>query len=156
MEAISIKSGAKLVHVPYPSSPAAVTALVRGDVQMVALPAVEVKPQADAGSAKILALSLPKRSPFLPDIPTLIESGVDVEADTWLGLIAPGGMPKPLVETISKDVAKVINSEKVREAFAAQYMEPVGSSPEQFRTVISAEIARWAPIIKAANVPKVN
>ena len=91
-----------------------------------------------------------------PDIPTLIELGVDVEADTWMGLIAPGGMPKALVETISKDVAKVINSEKVREAFAAQYMEPVGSSPEQFRTVISAEITRWAPIIKAANVPKVN
>jgi tripartite-type tricarboxylate transporter receptor subunit TctC len=152
MEAIGIKSGARMVHIPYPSSPAAMTALIRGDVHMVALPAIAVTPQADAGKVKILAVSLPKRSPFLPTIPTLKESGVDVEADTWMGLIAPGGTPKALVDRINRDVAGAINWKAVREKLATQYMEPVGNSPEQFRAVITNEITRWEPIIKAANV----
>lgn len=81
MEAIALKSGARLVHIPYPGSPAATTALVRGDVHMVCLPAIAVTPQAATGAVKILAVSLPRRSPFLPNVPTLKESGIDVEAD---------------------------------------------------------------------------
>lgn len=156
MEAIGIKSGAKMVHIPYPSSPAAVTALIRGDVQIVAMPAIAVTPHAEAGKVKILAVSLARRSPFLPDVPTLKESGIDVEADTWMGLIAPGGTPKALVDKINKDVAEAVTSQTVREKLATQLMEPVGNSPEQFRAVIDAEIARWEPIIKAANVEKIN
>lgn len=155
MEAIAQKSGAKMVHIPYPSSPAAMTALIRGDVQMAALPAISVTPQADAGKAKILAVSLPKRSPFLPNIPTLKESGIDVEADTWMGLIAPGGTPPALINAINKDVAEAITSKASREKLATQFMEPVGNSPAQFRAVIDGEIARWAPIIKAGDV-KIN
>jgi tripartite-type tricarboxylate transporter receptor subunit TctC len=155
MEAIAQKSGAKMVHIPYPSSPAAMTALIRGDVQMAALPAISVTPQADAGKAKILAVSLPKRSPFLPNIPTLKESGIDVEADTWMGLIAPGGTPVALINAINKDVAEAITSKASREKLATQFMEPVGNSPAQFRAVIDGEIARWAPIIKAGDV-KIN
>ncbi|ARQ02181.1 Bug family tripartite tricarboxylate transporter substrate binding protein [Pseudorhodoplanes sinuspersici] len=155
MEAIAQKSGAKMVHIPYPGSPAAMTALIRGDVHMAALPAISVTPQADAGKAKILAVSLPKRSPFLPNIPTLKESGIDVEADTWMGLIAPGGTPPALINAINKDVAEAIMSKAVREKLATQFMEPVGNSPAQFRAVIDGEIARWAPIIKAADV-KIN
>jgi tripartite-type tricarboxylate transporter receptor subunit TctC len=154
MEAINIKSGARMVHVPYPSSPAAVTALVRGDVQMVAMPAIAVTPQADAGKVKILAVSLPRRSPFLPDIPTLKESGVDVEADAWNGLIAPGGTPKALVDKISRAVAAAIKSKTVRDKLASQYMEPVGNTAEEFRAVINGEIARWQPVIEAAGVRK--
>jgi tripartite-type tricarboxylate transporter receptor subunit TctC len=156
MEAIGIKSGAKMVHIPYPSSPAAVTALIRGDVQIVAMPAIAVTPHAQAGKVKILAVSLAKRSPFLPNVPTLKESGIDVEADTWMGLIAPGGTPKSLVEKINKDVAEAVRAPAVREKLATQLMEPVGNSPEAFRAVIDAEIARWEPIIKAANVEKIN
>jgi len=155
MEAIAIKSGAKLVHIPYPSSPAAMTAVIRGDVHMACLPAISVTPHADSGKAKILAVSLPRRSPFLPNVPTLKESGIDVEADTWMGLIAPGGTPKALVDAINKDVAEAIKAPAVREKLATQLMEPVGNSPEQFRAVIEAEVARWAPVIKAADV-KIN
>jgi tripartite-type tricarboxylate transporter receptor subunit TctC len=155
MEAVAQKSGAKLVHIPYPSSPAAMTALIRGDVQMAALPAISVTPHVASGKAKILAVTLPKRSPFLPDIPTLKEAGVDVEADTWMGLIAPGDTPPALIDAIQRDVAEAIASPAVREKLATQYMEPVGNSPAAFRKVIDGEIARWAPIIKAADV-KVN
>lgn len=155
MEAIAIKSGAKMVHVPYAGSPAAMTAVIRNDVQMACLPAISVTPHAAAGAAKILAVSLPRRSPFLPDVPTLKESGIDVEADTWMGLIAPAGTPLALVAAINKDIVEAVTSKAVREKLATQLMEPVGNTPEEFRKVIESEIARWAPIIKAADV-KIN
>lgn len=155
MEALAIKAGAKLVHVPYTSSPQAITAVIRNDVQVACLPAISVTPQAQAGKVKILAVSTPKRSPFLPDVPTLKESGIDVEADAWNGLIAPGGTPKALIDAINRDVVAVIKEEAAREKLATQLMEVVGSTPEQFRAQIDGEIARWAPVIKAADV-KVN
>ncbi|HYC16901.1 MAG TPA: tripartite tricarboxylate transporter substrate binding protein [Pseudolabrys sp.] len=152
MEAIAIKAGAELVHVPYTSSPQAITAVIRNDAQMTCLPAISVTPQATSGAVKILAVSTARRSPYLPDVPTLKEAGIDVEADAWNGLIAPGGTPKSVVDRISKDVAEIIRQPAVREKLAAQLMEPVGSSPEQLRARMDGEIARWAPIIKAANV----
>ena len=103
----------------------------------------------------MLAVSTAKRSPYLPDVPTLKESGIDVEADAWMGLIAPGGMPKAMIDKINKDVVAIIKQPAVREKLAAQLMEPVGSTPEEFRARIDGEIARWAPVIKAANI-KVN
>jgi tripartite-type tricarboxylate transporter receptor subunit TctC len=155
MEAIALKSGTQILHIPYGGSPQAVTALMRGDVHMACLPAISVMPQVAAGTIKILAVSLPKRSPFLPDIPTLKEAGIDVEADTWMGLIAPGRTPPALIEKINKDVVEAITSPAAREKLATQYMEPVGNSPAQFRAVVDAEVSRWAPIIKASDI-KIN
>ena len=151
MEAIAIKAGTKLVHVPYPSSPQAILAVIRDDAQMACLPAISVTPQAKAGKVKILAVSTAKRSPYLPDVPTLKESGIDVEADAWNGLIAPGGTPKALIDKINKDVVAIIRAPELRDKLAAQLMEPVGSTPEEFRARIDGEIARWAPVIKAAS-----
>jgi len=155
MEAIAIKSGVTLVHVPYPSSPQAITAVIRNDAQMACLPAISVLPHAKAGTVKILAVTTAKRSPFLPDVPTLKESGIDVDADAWNGLIAPGATPKPLIAKINKDVVEIIKQPAVREKLAAQLMDVVGSSPEEFRALIDGEIARWAPVIKAKDI-KVN
>ena len=155
MEAIAIKAGTRLVHLPYPSSPQAVTAIIRNDAQMGCLPAISVVPQAKAGKLKILAVSTAKRSPYLANVPTLKESGIDVEADAWMGLIAPGGMPKAMVDRINKDVVAIIRQPDVKTKLGATLMEPVGSSPEDFRALIDREVARWAPVIKAANV-KVN
>jgi len=155
MEAIAIKAGAELVHVPYTSSPQAITAVIRNDAQITCLPAISVTPQAISGAVTILAVSTAKRSPYLPDVPTLKEAGIDVEADAWNGLIAPGGTPKPVIDKISKTVADIIKQPAVREKLAAQLMEPVGSSPEELRARMDGEIARWAPVIKAANV-KIN
>ena len=152
MEAIAIKAGTQIVHLPYTSSPHAVTAVIRNDAQMACLPAIAVTPQAKAGAIKILAVSTARRSPYLPDVPTLQESGIDVEADAWNGLIAPGGTPKSIAEKISKDVSGIIGQPDVRERLATQLMEPVGSSPDELRARMDAEIARWAPVIKAANV----
>jgi tripartite-type tricarboxylate transporter receptor subunit TctC len=155
MEAIALKAGATLVHVPYPSSPQAITAVIRNDAQIACLPAIAVTPQAATGAVKILAVSTAQRSPYLPDVPTLKEAGIDVEADAWNGLIAPGGTPKAIIDAINRDVVEIIKRPDVRDKLAMQLMTPVGSSPEQFRALIDGEIARWAPVIKAANV-KVN
>jgi|SRR6185312_409233 len=155
MEAVAEKSGTKIVHVAYKSSPDAMLAVIRGDAQMSCMPAASVVPQANAGKVKILAVSTAKRSPYLPNVPTLKESGIDVEADAWMGLIGPGGMPKAMVDKINADVVAIIKGPAAHDKLAAVLMEPVGSSPEQFRATIDGEIARWAPVIKAANV-KIN
>jgi tripartite-type tricarboxylate transporter receptor subunit TctC len=155
MEALAQKANTKLVHVPYKSSPQAMLAVMRGEAQMACMPAASVVPQAKAGKVKMLAVSTAKRSPFLPNLPTLKESGIDVDADAWMGLIGPGGMPKDMVDHINKDVVAIIRSPAVKEKLAAIFMEPVGSSPEEFRARINGEIERWGPVIKAANV-KVN
>ena len=118
MEAIALKAGAEVVHVPYPSSPQAITAVMRNDVQIACLPAIAVTPHAATGAVRILAVSTARRSPYLPDVPTLKESGIDVEADAWNGLIAPAGTPRPIIERISKDVAEIIRQPTLREKLA--------------------------------------
>jgi tripartite-type tricarboxylate transporter receptor subunit TctC len=155
MEAIALKSGTKLVHVPYPSSPQAVQALIRNDVQMVCLPAISITPQLNGGKIKLLAITTAKRSPLLPGIPTLKESGIDVEADAWSGLVGPAGLPDAMVERINHLVAEAITSPAIREKLAAQLMEPVPDTPAEFRARIEADIARWKPVIDAAKI-KIN
>jgi tripartite-type tricarboxylate transporter receptor subunit TctC len=155
MEAIALLSGTRMVHIPYPSSPAAMTAIMRGDVQMGCLPAISVTPQVASGKVKILAVSTARRSPYLPDIPTLKEAGIDVEADAWMGMIAPAHTPEALVAKIQREVVEAIGTAAIRDKLAAQLMEPIGNTPAEFRARIEGEIARWAPVIKAADI-KVN
>jgi len=155
MEAIAIKSGAKLVHIPYGSSPQAMTAVIRGDVQMAVMPAISVVPHVQAGTVKMLAVTTPKRSPLLPDVPTLKESGIDVEADAWNGLIAPAATPPAILEKIRREVAEAINSPELKEKFAAQIMQPVGNTPAEFKAQIDGDLARWTPVIREAGI-KVN
>jgi tripartite-type tricarboxylate transporter receptor subunit TctC len=155
MEAIALQSGAKLVHLPYPSSPAAVTAIIRGDAQMGCLPAIAVTPHEATGALRILAVSTAKRSPYLPQIPTLKEAGIDVDADAWMGMIAPAHTPEAIVARLQRAVVEALGTAAIREKLAAQLMEPIGNSPAEFRARIDSEIVRWGPVIKAADI-KVN
>src|SRR5579862_2449956 len=155
MEAIALKAGTKLVHVPYPSSPQAIQALMRNDVQMVCLPAISITPQLAGGAIKMLAVSTAGRSALLPDVPTLKEAGIDVEADAWSGLVAPAGVPAAMIERINHEVTDAITSRAIREKLTAQLMEPIPDTPAQFRAHIDADLARWAPVIAAANI-KIN
>jgi tripartite-type tricarboxylate transporter receptor subunit TctC len=155
MEAIALKSGTQMVHVPYPGSPQAMTAVLRGDVAMACLPAIAVTPHVASGKVKMLAVSTSKRSALLPDIPTLKEVGIDVEADAWMGLIAAARTPEPAIAKIHDEVVDAIRTPDAREKLATQLMEPVGNSPAEFRAVIEREIARWSPVIKAIDL-KIN
>jgi len=152
MEAIALKSGTQLVHVPYSSSPQAMTALIRNDVQMVCLPAISVVPQLSSGKVKMLAVSTAERSALLPDIPTLKEAGIDVEADAWNGIIAPAGIPDAMAERIRALVTEAIESRAIREKLTAQLMEPIPDTPAEFRARIDADIARWTPVVAAAKI----
>jgi tripartite-type tricarboxylate transporter receptor subunit TctC len=152
MEAVALASGTQIVHVPYTSSPQAVTALLRGDVDIVCLPAAAVAPQLGAGRIRILGQTTVQRSALLPDVPTLKESGIDVEADAWTGLIAPAGTPEAIVARIAREVHAVMTATDVRNKLATQLMEPIPGTPAEFRARIDADLARWAPVIKAAKV----
>jgi len=122
---------------------------------MVVMPAISVVPHVQAGTVKMLAVTTPKRSPLLPDVPTLKESGIDVEADAWNGLIAPAATPPAVLEKIRREVAEAIHSPELKEKFAAQIMQPVGNTPAEFKAQIDGDLARWTPVIKEAGI-KVN
>jgi tripartite-type tricarboxylate transporter receptor subunit TctC len=155
MEAIAQKSATKLVHIPYGSSPQAMTAVIRGDVQMAVMPAISVAPHVASGAVKMLAVTTAKRSQLLPDVPTLKEAGIDVEADAWNGLVAPAGTPPAVLAKIGREVVEALHAPDVREKLNAQIMEPVGNTPAEFRAWIDRDLARWGAVIQAAGI-KVN
>ena len=152
MEAIALQSGTKLVHIPYPSSPAAMTAIIRGDAQMGCLPAIAVTPHQASGAVKILAVSTAKRSPYLPQIPTLKEAGIDVDADAWMGMIAPAHTPEAIVARIQRAVVEALGAAAIRDKLAAQLMEPIGNSPAEFRRAVEQEVAYWQEMVKSTGV----
>jgi tripartite-type tricarboxylate transporter receptor subunit TctC len=143
MEALALKSGTTMVHVPYAGSPQAMTALLRNDVQMACLPAISAVPHVASGQIKILAVSLGRRSALLPGVPTLKEVGLDVEADAWNGLIAPAKTPEPIITQIHDAAVDALREPLMREKLAAQFMEPIPTTPAQFRAKIDADLARW-------------
>jgi tripartite-type tricarboxylate transporter receptor subunit TctC len=155
MEAVALKSGATLTHIPYGSSPQAVTALIRGDVQIVCLPAISVMSQVQTSRVRALAVTSQKRSTLLPDLPTLAEAGIDVEANAWNGLIAPAKTPELLVAAMAREVNEALRDPVIREKLHAQFMEPLGTSPAEFKAFVDAEMRRWTPVVQAAKI-KVN
>jgi tripartite-type tricarboxylate transporter receptor subunit TctC len=153
MASLALKAGVNVVHLPFPGSPAAVTALLRSDVQMAVLPVGSVAALAAEKKLKLLAVTSPQRSALLPQLPTLREAGVaGVEADAWVGLIAPSATPTPVLARIHREVVAVLGEPAVVERLKAQYMVPVANSPEAFRAVLKAEHDRWAPIIAAGGI----
>jgi len=119
---------------------------------MVCLPALSVVPQLDSGAIKVLAVTTTERSALLPEIPTLKEAGIDVEADAWSGLIAPAQIPEGMTARIGRLVGEAIGSDSVRAKLAAQFMAPIPGTPAAFRARIDADIAGWSPVIAAAKI----
>jgi tripartite-type tricarboxylate transporter receptor subunit TctC len=153
MASLAMKADAKVVHLPFQGSPAAVTALLRGDVQMAVLPAASVAPLAAEGKLRLLAVTSPTRSALFPELPTLGEAGIaGVEADAWVGLIGPAGTSETILGRIYKEVATTLAEPAVIEKLKAQYMLPIAGTPEAFRAVLKQEHDRWAPIIAASGM----
>ncbi len=155
MEALAMAADATLVHIPYPASPQAVTALIRGDVHVICLPAASVVSQLPTGKIKMLAVTSAKRSPLLADVPTLKEAGIDVEANAWNGLIAPAKTPASVIAAVQRETNEALRDPGVREKLQVQFMEALGTSPAEFKAMIDAEMKRWAPVIRARNI-KIN
>src|SRR5258708_2079333 len=148
MASLAIKAGVNIVHLPFPGSPAAVTALLRGDVQMAVLPAASVAPLAAEGKLKLLAVTSPQRSRLFPELPTLREAGIaGVEADAWVGLIAPAGTSEAILSKIHKEVVAVLADGAVAEKLKAPFIVPIANSPQAFRAGLQKEHDRSRPTI---------
>ena len=131
------------------------TALIRGDVQMACLPAAAVVAQVPSGRIRMLAMTSQQRSALLPDLPTLKEANVDVEANAWNGLIAPVKTPEPIVAAVQREVTAALRDPAIGEKLKALYMEPLGTTPAEFKAYVAAEMKRWTPVIKAREI-KIN
>jgi tripartite-type tricarboxylate transporter receptor subunit TctC len=148
MELIKNKSGTYIVHIPYASSPAAVTSMLTGDTQMASLAPSAIMPQVAAGKLKALAVSTAQRYPGL-DLPTFKEVGIpDVEATAWIGIVVPVAVPAAIQQKIHKEVVAALQDKSVADKLRSQFMEPIGNSPKEFAEFMQSELKRWAPIIQ--------
>ncbi|MFN8720274.1 MAG: Bug family tripartite tricarboxylate transporter substrate binding protein [Rhodospirillales bacterium] len=153
MELIAQKSGTEIVHVPYPGAPQAVQALIAGDTQIAALPASGVMAQVQAGRLRALAQTSATRSALVADVPTFAELGVtDIEAQAWIGVIAPAGVPQTVFEKIRAEVNEALAQPTLVEQLRGQMMEVVAMPTDRFVGYMREELERWGPIIRRNNI----
>jgi len=148
-ELFKAMTGVDLVHVPHKGSDQARVAVMGGQVQMMFDAVPTMAAQARGGKVKALATSGTRRSSVTPELPTLAEAGVPgYEAGLWLGLMAPAGTPRPVLEKLNGEVNKLLNSAEVKENWAKQGTTTMGMSIEQFDKFLREEIVKWAKIVK--------
>jgi tripartite-type tricarboxylate transporter receptor subunit TctC len=153
MELFRATAGIQLTHVPYKGSPPAYTDLFSGNIQLMfdAVPAVI--PHAKSGKLRALAVGSSVRSPFLPDVPTVAESGYPgFEAVGWIGLAAPAKTPDAILNKLNAEVVKILATQDTRDRLAGLGVTPVGDTRAQFTAFVRSEIAKWGKLIKDANV----
>jgi tripartite-type tricarboxylate transporter receptor subunit TctC len=137
-----------VVHVPYASSPAAVTSVLQGDTQIISLAPLAVMPQVQAGKLKALAVSTAKRVPQLPTLPTFRESGVPMDGSAWIGLVAPAATPAPIIQRLNQEFVAAMRDPAINEKLKSQYMDAEPGTPQQFAAFMREELAKWGPVIK--------
>jgi tripartite-type tricarboxylate transporter receptor subunit TctC len=143
----------KMVHVPYKGAPEAVTAVVRGDAQLYFAPIPTAQELGAAGKVRVVAINSSKRMPQLPDTPTVAEAGLpDYKYDSWFGVMAPAGTPKPLLDKISHDIARVLAMPDVKEKLEVQGSFPAPTTPEQFDAIIKSDTERYGKILRDAGI----
>jgi tripartite-type tricarboxylate transporter receptor subunit TctC len=154
-ELISIREHVKLVHVPYPGSPQAVTDLLAGRVSMMLGVASTIMPFVKSGRLKALAVSSAKRSRIAPNLPTIAEFGVpDFDATVWFGLMAPAGTPRPIIDKLAAAASATLKSPQVESKLATAEFEPLRGSPEEFAAFIARETAKWRMVAEATGLAK--
>ena len=152
-EKLKLDAGIDMVHVPYKGSAAAHTDLIGGQIQVMFDNLVALMPQIKAGKVRPLAVSSAKRHALLPDVPSIAEGGVrDFEAVAWFGVLAPPGTPKEIVSRLNTEVVKVLNQPEIRQRLTDGGSLVIGNSPEEADKFLKSEIARWATVVKAANI----
>jgi tripartite-type tricarboxylate transporter receptor subunit TctC len=149
------RTGTKLVHVPYQGSPQAATDLLAGRVQVMFSPATAVISLVQAGRLKVLASAGRKRAGILPDVPTMIESGMpDFDTAIWFGLMAPAGTPREAIDKLSRAVREAVKSSEVVAAWRPQGVDPLDGGPDELARLIASELKRWGDVATAAGLKK--
>jgi tripartite-type tricarboxylate transporter receptor subunit TctC len=150
-ELFKAMAGVDIVHIPHKGSDGARNSILGGQVQMMFDAVPTMAANARAGKVKALATSGAKRSPVTPDLPTVAEAGVPgYESGIWLGLMAPAGTPRPVLERLTAEVNKILNAPDVKEAWAKQGAFPMGMSIDEFDKFLRAEIVKWGKAVKAS------
>lgn len=148
METFKIATGAKIQHVPYKGGSAAITDLMSGNVQVLMVSILETSAYVKAGKLKGLAVTSKSRSPAIPDVPTMVESGITgAESGSWIGFLAPQGTPKDIIDKIAAGVKEVVAMPEVSQQLIAQGAVPMSSTPTQFADLIANDRKRYARII---------
>lgn len=149
MELFKSMAGVNITHVPYKGAPQAVTDLIGGSVNLMFNSIPPVLQHIKTGRLRLLAVASAKRSPQLPDVPTVSEAGVPgYEAITWFGLLAPAKTPKPIIARLNDVMVKVVHAPDLKSQLEIQGYDPVGSSPEEFAAFIRAESEKYATVVK--------
>ena len=152
-ELLKILAGIDLTHVPYKGIAPAIVDVISGQVTMTFASIISGTPHVKTGRLRALAVTGARRSPALPELPTMMEAGVrGYESSTWYGLLAPKATSRAIVTKLNHEVVAIINLPEVKANLLAEGAEPVGNTPEQFGDFIKAEIAKWGKVIRTAGL----
>jgi tripartite-type tricarboxylate transporter receptor subunit TctC len=152
-ELLNMLAGLQMTGIPYKSSAQMTTDAIGGQFELMFHNAPVVLPHIKAGSLRALAITSNKRSPSAPDVPTMIEAGVDkFEITAWFGFMAPGTTPPAIIQKVSADVARLVATAEVQNRILADASEPVGGTPDEYGSFIRAEIAKWREVVKQTNM----
>ena len=154
-ELIGVRTGVKLVHVPYKGSPPAVTDLLGARVSMMLGVASTIMPHVQSGKLKALASASAKRPHIAPDVPTIAEAVLpDFEASVWFGLMTPAGTPRAVIDKLAAAANKALKTDDIADKLKKSGFEPLGGSPDEFAKFIASESVKWSTAAKAAGLKK--
>jgi tripartite-type tricarboxylate transporter receptor subunit TctC len=154
MELLLMSQRMDLVHVPFKGTGPALTALLGNQISVFFSTYASALPHVKANRLRAYAVTSAKRTTTLPEVPTIAESGVPgYEYSTWYGLLAPAGVPKPIIEKLSQATMSVLELPDVRQRYLSQGMDPVPTTPAEFSKLIRSEMEKWGKVVKAAKIP---
>jgi tripartite-type tricarboxylate transporter receptor subunit TctC len=145
---LATAAGIKMTPVHYQGGAPALQDVLGGHVPASVNPISETLPLANSGTLRILAVTGPQRSRFLPDVPTMRESGYNIAVDTWIGIFAPAKLPPEKLRTLSVAIGEAVGSPEMAKQLAKFGADPMFQSPEQFAETIRVDIERWGPVVK--------
>jgi tripartite-type tricarboxylate transporter receptor subunit TctC len=152
-ELFKVRTGADMNHVPYKGMGGAYVDMLAGRIQAAFPSIISVLPHLKSGKLRALAVTSARRSPSLPDMPSLQETGIaDFDVSQWYGLFAPAGAPRPVIDCIHREVVEILKTADMQKRMAGDGAESVGSSPAEFANFVKAETARWNEVIKKSNI----
>jgi tripartite-type tricarboxylate transporter receptor subunit TctC len=152
-ELLRTMTGIQLVHVPYKGTGPALTAMLAGEIHFQLIGISSVVPHIKAGRMRALAVSGSARSSAAPEVPTVAESGIPgYDFDVWYGMLFPARTPQPLVERVGRDINQALQSASLRERFVGLGVQAAGNTPDEFRALIAAEVAKWNQVAAKANI----
>jgi tripartite-type tricarboxylate transporter receptor subunit TctC len=152
-ELLAQRTGLALTHVPYKGGGQAMGDVVGGQIPLVFTAVATAQQFVKSGKLKGLAVPAARRAGSLPEVPTFIESGLEgFVVDSWTGILAPAKTPRAALERLQKEIAAVLGEPDIRSRYATLGIEPVGNTPEEFAAQIRADLARWAKVVRQANI----